>query len=278
MRFFKRQPAPLSAATPTAAGHSTQGRDLLERAARKAEAVSENRDRTAKQTQAVLADLGKAAEILHDAQDPEEARAFYLLASRLRYEKDQGERTLALFDRSLTLDPSSTDAWMEYLNYITYIPDPHVLVADYHRMRPPARNACLSLLLGVARGYDRWGRLPEADRAPFQAAMSAAVEAVGDRVDVAFWFGDLGMREEKNGSIEQAMSWMATAASTGHARPQVVDRMSTLLLKSGSADAAAEALDAIDLALSSPIDSAALRDRLAKRKARCEKVLASRDG
>lgn len=145
MRLFKRRPAPISPATP-AVEHSAQGRDLLERAARKEVAVSENRDRTPKETQAVLADLGNAAEVLHDAGDPEEARAFYLLASRLRYEKDQGERTLGLFDLSLTLDPSSTDAWMEHLNYVTYIPEPVKLVTDYHRMRPPARNTCLSVL------------------------------------------------------------------------------------------------------------------------------------
>jgi hypothetical protein len=219
--------------------------------------------------------LGKAAEVLHDARDPEEARAFYLLASRLRYEKGQGERTLALFNLSLGLDPSSTDVWLEYLNYVTYIPDPHLLVADYHRMRPPARNACLSELLGVARGSDRWGRLPEADREPFLVELSAAVEAVNDPVDVAFWFGDLGLREEKTGSIEQALSWMTMAVSTGLARPQVVDRMTILLLKSESADAATKALAAIDVALSGPIESNALRDRLAKRKARCEKALAS---
>lgn len=104
--------------------------------------------------------------------------------------------------------------------------------------------------------------------------MSAAVEAVGDPDDVAFWFGDLGLREEKNGSVEQAVAWMAKAASTGHARPQVVDRMSALLLKSESAGAVAEALAALNVARSGPIASAALRDRLAKRKARCEKVLA----
>lgn len=123
MSLFKRRPSPLPPSTPATPGHSAKGRDLLERAARKAEAVTENRDRTQKQTQEVLADLGRAAEVLHDAHDPEEARAFYLLASRLRYEKGQGERTLALFDRTLTLDPSSTDAWLEYLDYVTYVPD-----------------------------------------------------------------------------------------------------------------------------------------------------------
>lgn len=275
MRLFKRQPAPMSPATPPAAGHSAWGRDLLERAARRAAAISENRERTPAQTQAVLADLGKAAEILHDARDPEEARAFYLLASRLRYEKDQGKRTLALFDRSLTLDPSSTDAWMEYLNYVTYIPAPDQLVADYHRMLSPARNACLSLLMGVARGCDRWGNLPEVDREPFLAAMRSAVEAVGDPVDVALWFGELGLREEKNGSVEQALKWMLRAASTGHARPEVADRLSILLLKSESGDAIAQAQAVIDDALSKPIQSATLRDRLAKRKVRCAKILAS---
>ena len=164
---------------------------------------------------------------------------------------------------------------MEYLNYVTYTPDPYLLVADYHRMRPPARNACLSLYLAVAQGYDRWGRLPDADREPFSLAMNAAVEAVGDPVDVAFWFGDLGLREEKNGAPGQARMWMAKAASTGHASPQVADRLSILLLKSESVDAAAQALAAIDVALSRPIESTTLRDRLAKRKARCEKILAS---
>ena len=269
MRLFKRRPAPLPPSTPATPGHSAKGRDLLERAARKAEAVTENRDRTHKQTQEVLADLGKAAEVLHDAHDPEEARAFYLLASRLRYETGQHERTLALFDRSLTLDPSSTDAWLEYLNYITYIPDPDLMVADYHRMQPPARYACLSVLFGAASS------LAKPDRELFLSSMSAAVDAVGDPVDVGLWFGDMGLREEKNGSTEQALSWMGRAASTGHARPEVADRLSILLLKSDPVEAAAQALAVIDDALSSPIESAALSDRLAKRKTRCEKVIAS---
>ena len=266
MSLFKRRSAPLSPSTPATPGHSAKGRGLLERAARKAEAVTENRARTHKQTREVLADLGRAAEVLHDAHDPEEARAFYLLASRLRYETGQGERTLALFNRSLTLDPSSTDAWLEYLNYITYIPDPDLMVADYQRMLPPARYASLPVLFGAASS------LAKPDRELFLSSMSAAVDAVGDPVDVGLWFGSMGLREEKNGSTELALSWMGRAASTGHARPEVADRLSIWLLKSGSVGTAAQALAVIDDALSSPIESAALRERLTKRKARCEKV------
>ena len=143
------------------------------------------------------------------------------------------------------------------------------MVADYHRMQPPARYACLSVLFGAASS------LAKPDRELFLSSMSAAVDAVGDPVDVGLWFGDMGLHEEKNGSTEQALSWMGRAASTGHARPEVADRLSIWLLKSGSVDAAAQALAVIDVALSSPIESAALRDRLAKRKTRCEKVIAS---
>jgi tetratricopeptide (TPR) repeat protein len=259
----------LSPSTPATPGQSARGRDLLERAARKAEAVTENRDRTHKQAQEVLADLGRAAEVLHDAHDPEEARAFYLLASRLRYETGQHERTLALFDRSLALDPSSTDAWLEYLNYVTYIPNPDLMVADYRRMQPPARYACLSVLFQAASS------LAKPDRELFLLSMSAAVDAGGDSVDVGLWFGDMGLREEKNGSTELALSWMRRAVSTGHARPEVADRLSIWLLKSGAVDAAAQALAVINHALSSSIESATVSDRLTKRKARCEKVIAS---
>jgi TPR repeat protein len=101
------------------------------------------------------------------------------------------------------------------------------------------------------------------------------VDAVRDPVDVGLWFGDMGLREEKDGSTEQALSWMGRAASTGYARPEVADRLSIWLLKSGSVVAADQALAVIDDALSSPIKSATLSDRLTKRKTRCEKVIAS---
>jgi hypothetical protein len=148
------------------------------------------------------------------------------------------------------VDPSSTAPWTEFLDYVTYNPDPPLLVADYHRMRQPARNACLPLLLSVSRGYDHWGRLPEADRQPFLDAMSTAILTVADPLDVAFWFGELGLREEKSGSFEQAVDWMRRAAATGRGRPQVVDRLSTYLVKVGTSEALSEAVMAIDAALS----------------------------
>lgn len=70
---------------------------------------------------------------------------------------------------------------------------------------------------------------------------------------------------------------LVESSGRDRARPEdvIARSLSIWLLKSDSVEAAAQALAVIDIALSSPIESAALSDRLAKRKARCEKATAS---
>lgn len=245
---------------------------LLERARERYERAEQDYDRRPETKAELEAMYAAAAKALAAGGHPDEAEAWFGLAQARRYQKGRRTDTLAAFDRAIAANPQNDTVWDAYLEYITYGISLQDLLALTERIPPVVRPRHLSTLLSVADGRDRWGGMPSADGARYRAELLLLLAHLGDQESLGLLLSENGLAEERNGSHAQAMQILRDAVRTGHPTVKAVDRLTVRLVKDSQWE---EATQALSLALSGPIASDSMREKLIKRLARCHKQLGS---
>ncbi|MEU0723132.1 HIRAN domain-containing protein [Streptomyces sp. NPDC006140] len=201
--------------------------------------------------------------------DPEIGRAWLGLARSLRYQKGRRDEVLTAFLTALSFQRDNEEAWREYLRYLCLSPSTEALASAFAAMPPAVRLSLAPKLLAVSWQQDRHGRLAAQEGPQLRKSLVEIAQAAGDHGTEALLTGQLGLREEKQGHLEQAVMWWRLAVTAGSTDPRIADRLSIALLKDGMND---EAENVLQKALAD-VPKGPAADRLARRLARCQKPL-----
>ncbi len=245
---------------------------LLDRARQRYERAEQDYDRSPETKAELEAMFAEAAEALAAAGHPDEVEAWFGLAQARRYQKGRRADTLDAFDRAIAAEIQHDPVWDAYLEYVTYGINVQGLLTLTERIPPVVRPRYVSRLLSVADGRDRWGGMPATDGARYRAELPMLLTRLGDQESLGLLLSENGLAEERNGSHARALQILRDAVRTGHPSVKAVDRLSTRLVKDGQWE---EATQTLSLALSRPIASDSMREKLTKRLARCHKQVGS---
>lgn len=209
-------------------------------------------------------------EELRRRNDPTISAAWLGLARSIRYQRDHRDETLAAYVEALYYDRGNVDAWCELIEYASAAPHVPTLVSVFERIPSGSKVRPLQFLLAIADGGGRLGNIGGTEGAHLRVAILDLIESQGDAESIAFLAGKAGLRAEKEGDIETAVTEWRRAITAGSTDGRVADRLSVWLVKQREYD---EAIHVLDQALTTPPGSDALRDRLRRRRARCEQRL-----
>lgn len=207
-----------------------------------------------------------AARAMESEDHPNRATAWLGVAAVRRYQKGRRDDTLAAFEAALTAGPNDLAVWDAYLDYITYAVSAAALLTIVERMPAPVRARKLAAVVAVGHGTDRWGTMSPDDQQRFRTALLGLLQALDDRPSLGVLLSADALEEYRHGSHADAHRLMRRAVATGHPSPACVDRLTIDLVKLGEK---AEAASILRVALTRPIPSDSMRNRMAKRLARC---------
>jgi tetratricopeptide (TPR) repeat protein len=208
---------------------------------------------------------------LTDARDPLVSTAWLGAGRSTRYQKGRRDDTLRAFIEVLYWGRSNSDAWADLVEMASAAPHLPTLTAIYGRIPSILRPTILPLFLAMSYGHDRLGRLNPAAGAQLRIELMRLAESQGDRESVAILAGEAGLRAEKAGDLDAAVTWWRRAVAAGSADEKVADRFSIWLTKRHEFR---EAEAVLRQALAARPQSAAVADRLRRRLARCERSIA----
>jgi tetratricopeptide (TPR) repeat protein len=213
--------------------------------------------------------FGVAADKLRRSKDPLLATALLGLARSIRYQRGRRDDTLAAYVEAIYNERDNQAAWSELIEYVAAAPHIPTLVTMFSKAPLEVRPELLGYLLAISDGHDRAGRLGPAAGSRLRAALLELADSQGDTASVAALAADAGMRAYKEGDTAAAIGAWRRAIAAGSADPKVADRLSIWLMQH---DGYAEATRVLHQALARPSDSpTALRERLTKRLARCQR-------
>ncbi|GIG71141.1 hypothetical protein [Phytomonospora endophytica] len=251
---------------PYLSGLHPAARAALEVAERSCEEVDADYDRSPKAWPRLERNVRGILDELIKASDPWISRAWLALARTTRYQKGRRDDTLRAYVESVYCDRSGAEAARELLAYVAIAPTVPMFVSLYRRLPPALRVAVLPTLLGVSRGYDRYGNMDPGEGELLRSALATLATDEGDNGTLAALAADAGLRAEKGGDLRTAVARYREAVAAGSTDPGVADRYSIWLVKEGDF---AEAAAVLRQALAVPDQSGTRRERMAKRLNRC---------
>ncbi|MER7213234.1 hypothetical protein ABT340_39740 [Streptosporangium sp. NPDC000239] len=212
------------------------------------------------------------ADQFEQAGDPQVGQAWLTLAQTVRYQSGRRDDTLDAYIRALYYNRGDARLWQELLDYASFAPHVPTLAEVFSRVPFEVRPKLWGSFEAAFSGYSR-ARVEDPQKAEeLRAVLLRVAEQQGDGVSIAH-FNDVQAAEaEKAGDFAAAADAWRRAAATGKAEAPVMDRFTIWLLKQGRY---AEAAHALRQVLADPPQGKALRERLEKRLARCEKALAA---
>ncbi|MER7134137.1 hypothetical protein [Streptosporangium saharense] len=205
------------------------------------------------------------------AGDPQVGQAWLTLARTVRYQSGRRDDTLDAYIRALYYNRSDADLWQELLDYASFAPHVPALAEVFSRVPFEVRPKLWGSFASVFNGYSRAGVEDPRNAEALQAALLRIAERQNDGVSIAHFNGVQATAAEKAGDFAAAVDAWRRAAATGKAEAPVADRFTIWLVKQGGYGEAAHILRQV---LADPPQGKALRERLEKRLARCEKALA----
>lgn len=210
-------------------------------------------------------------EQLTRSQDPLVSAAWLGLARSVRYQAGHRDETLAAYIGALYYDRANEDAWWEFVEYSSAAPHVPTLVEIFGRIPFGSRQRTLELILSIAAGGGRLGNVSPRQGARLRTAILNLITFQDDVESTAYLTGRNGLRAERDGNIDTAVSEWRRAIAAGSTDGRVADRYSVWLTKHRQFD---EAAGVLNQALAHPPQHPALRDRMERRLLRCEHEMA----